>query len=146
MRAVIDTNVWVSALLTPTGPPARVLAAYRAARFSLIISDPLVTELASVLTRPRIAVRYSVTLERVAALLALLQRDAIQVPVHGIVRISRDPDDDAVIETAIRGEADVIVSRDDDLKYDPAVAALLAVRGIRVHTVRHFLELLDDPG
>ncbi len=57
MRAVIDTNVWVSALLNPSGHPAQLLDAFRKNSFTLVISRPLLEELARVLTRPRLVIR-----------------------------------------------------------------------------------------
>ena len=131
MHAVIDTDVWVVAVLRPTGAPARVLAAHRAGRFTRSLSTALLAELIDVLTRPPIACTYRVTLLPMAELIALQERHAVLVPVRGIVRISRGPGDDVVAATAVRGQADVIVSRDDDLTRDPAVTALPAQCGSR---------------
>ncbi|MFZ4857957.1 MAG: hypothetical protein ACOYL3_16325 [Desulfuromonadaceae bacterium] len=47
-----------------------------------------------------------------------------------------------VIETALRGNAQFIVSRDDDLKFDDTVSAFLANHKIAVITVAHFLAAL----
>jgi predicted nucleic acid-binding protein len=47
VRAVVDTNVWVSAFLNATGFPARVLEAYAEGRFILVISEPLLEALRS---------------------------------------------------------------------------------------------------
>lgn len=45
MRAVVDTNVWISAVLNPIGLPAAVRAALQRGQFVLVISEPLLTEL-----------------------------------------------------------------------------------------------------
>ena len=50
LAAVIDTNVWISAFLNPAG----VYQAARAGHFIVIISRPLLAELAEVLIRPRL--------------------------------------------------------------------------------------------
>ena len=55
MRAVIDTNLWIAALISPSGAPAQVADAFRAQQFRLVVSEPLLQELTVVLTRPRIA-------------------------------------------------------------------------------------------
>jgi uncharacterized protein len=144
MRAVVDSNVWVSALVNPAGAPAQVLAALRAQRFELVLSEPLLTELADVLRRPRFARRFAVTPEMTAALLAVLRARAHRVELAGTVRVCRDPNDDMVIETALTGHADALVSRDDDLKRSPEVAAALAERGIRVLSVQRFLDALAE--
>lgn len=146
MRVVVDTNVWVSALLNQAGPPARVLAALEARRFTLLASEPLLAELAEVLARPRIARKYGITPEDVDELALLLRRRAEIVPVVGEVKLCRDPDDDVVIETAVRGRADLLVTRDQDLKGAPEVADVLATVGIAVVSVRQFLALLAERG
>jgi uncharacterized protein len=142
VRAVVDTNVWVSAFLNTTGFPAQVLKAYAEGRFTLVMSEPLLEELADVLSRPRIARRHGRPPERVAALVDALRERAALVPVTGMVRVCRDPDDDVVIETAIEGRADALVSRDDDLTQARKVIEALDRAGIRVLSVRRFLEEL----
>ncbi len=136
MRAVIDTSVWVSAILNPSGPPARVLNALVNNQFSLVISDPLLAELAEVMTRPRLVQRYNLTPEKTHAVLLVLQ-DGELTAVTGSVRVCRDPDDDMVIGTATNGHADVLVSRDDELKRSPEVAATLSEHGIQVLSIQH---------
>ena len=54
-HAVIDTNILVSALLRPAGPPGRVMAAALAGRLVPVVSDAVLAEYASVLARPRLA-------------------------------------------------------------------------------------------
>ena len=143
MRAVIDTSVWVSAILNPSGPPARILEAFEDGRFSLVVSEPLLTELAEVISRPRLVRRYRLTPEKTAAMFRTL-REGELTEIAGTVHVCRDPDDDMVIETAINGRADMLVSRDDDLKRSPEVTATLAEHGIRVLSVQRFLDALDE--
>ena len=56
--------------------------------------------------------------------------------------MGRDPDDDVVIETVIRGGATHLVSRDDDLTRDLNVIQYCATYGIQVTTVNQFLSAL----
>lgn len=142
MRAVIDTNVWVSALLNRKGSPARVLAALREGLFTLVTSEPLLEELADVLGRPRIVSRYGVSSWDVRELLSLLRERAEFVVVSGTLHLCRDPDDDVLIETAVVGKAEALVTRDDDLKASAEVQAPLEERGVLVLTVRRFLDTL----
>lgn len=139
MRVVVDTNVRVSALLTPAGAPGQVRTALRDARFFLVVSEPLLTEVAEVLARPHLSTKYRVTTQEVASLLALLRERGEFVDVTGAVALCRDPDDDIVVETALNGRADFIVSRDDDLKGAPDLVAILEQNGIAVLSVRRFL-------
>lgn len=143
MRAVVDNNIWISALLNPGGFPGQVLATYRQGRFSLITSEPVLAELESVLGRTKFR-RRGVTAESVAELLILLRGAADLVEVPGTLRVCRDAKDDMLIETALEGSADVIVSRDEDLVRALEVADYLTPWGIRVLTVRRFLEALAE--
>lgn len=52
IRAVIDTNIWVSALLNPSGYPAKLRKAFEEGRFEVVISEPILKEIADVLSRP----------------------------------------------------------------------------------------------
>jgi hypothetical protein len=55
LRAVVDVNVLISAVLSPTGAPARLLLAWQAGAFDLIVSPALLAELARALcyAKPR---------------------------------------------------------------------------------------------
>ena len=145
IRVVVDTNVWISALLNPAGHPARIRQAFEEGRFSLVASEPILQELARVIVRPRLARRYPLGADDAERLVALARSAAIELAkVSGSVHLCRDPRDDMFIETAVAGRADVLVSRDDDLKRAPEVAAILAEHGIRVLSVQQFLDLLDE--
>jgi uncharacterized protein len=141
-RAVIDTNIWVSAVLNPTGPPAQILEALMMRRFVSVTSEPLLVELDAVLARPRIASKYHVSREDREEYLDLVRVGSIVVPVDGVIQVCRDPDDDGVIETALRGRANALVSRDDDLKHAVEVITYLEESNIEVLTVRHFLSAI----
>lgn len=144
MRAGVDTNVWVSGALNPRGRPAEVRQALDRGDFTLITSPPMPDELAEVLSRPRVADKYGITTDVIAELMALLVEKADIIEVNGTLQLCRDPDDDVVLETAVNGKADVIVTRDEDLSRDLDLIALLEERGIRVLTVQHFLDELES--
>jgi len=74
-RVVLDPGVLVSALITPTGTPARILAEARSGRFQLIVSPLLLDELREVLRRDKF--RPYVALDVVDDFLALLRHDAL---------------------------------------------------------------------
>lgn len=135
MRAVVDTNVWISARLNPTGHPALIRWALEAGRFTLVASPPVLEELARVMLRPRIARRYPLGTGEARRLLALLRERADElVEIAGVVRLCRDPRDDMFIETALKGRADVVVSRDDDLNRAPELATILAEHDVKLLT------------
>lgn len=140
--ALLDTNVWVSAFLKPTGPPGRVVSRWLQAEFEAITSLPQLTELAEVLRRPRLTRRFGYPGEEVEAFLRLIVARATVVSISGDLRACRDPDDDEILEAAILGNSRYLVTRDDDLKRDlnPIVAARR--HGVRVVSVRQFLFIL----
>ncbi len=141
--ALIDTNVWVSALLNPNGHPAQLIEAWRTGRFNVIPSLALLDELADVLSRPRIRRKYQLAPETIAAYLLLISERAAQVDPPGQLQLCRDPDDDVVLETAILGKAGYLVSRDDDLKGDTDLVEQMRRQGIEVLSVQRFLAVLD---
>ena len=142
LHAVVDTNVWISGLITPDGPPARILRAVGEGQFIPVLTSEALAELELVGRRPRIR-RRGVTDEVIAALIALLgDRSAMFSNVPNLT-VSRDPRDDIFIGMAVAANADVLVTRDDDLKRDPAVAAFFEGRHTEVLSVRHFLRLLE---
>lgn len=141
MRIVIDTNIWVSALINPHGEPARLLSLFLQSRFEIVLCEELLNELKDVLYRPRIARKYNITKAIVLEFCELLKARAHLVTIFNRVNICRDPDDNVVIEAAIAGNALIIVSRDEDLIRDLSVKEYLAKVGIDCRTVR---KVLDD--
>ena len=77
------------------------------------MSQALSEELDEVLSRPRFE-RYVTRQER-AAFLRNLLRMAMSVPITEPVRACRDPKDDKILELAVNGRADYMVTGDDDL-------------------------------
>jgi len=140
---LLDTNVWVSAFINPHGFPARLRDAWIAGRFDVVVSPALLEEIADVLTRPRIQTKYDLSTEEIEQFLRLLQERALHVAPRGELHLCRDPDDDLLLETAVLGGARYAVSRDDDLKGDDDLVAQMRSRGVKVLSVRRFLEWLE---
>ena len=137
VRAVLDTNVYVSGTILSRGAPYQVLEAWRQQRFSLVTSEAILAEIERVLRYPRIRRRYSVTAQAAARLIESLRADALVVP--GDVEVSRafdDPDDDKFLACALEGQAGCIVTG------DPHRLSLGAYHGIAIMTPREFLERL----
>jgi putative PIN family toxin of toxin-antitoxin system len=136
IRAVLDTNLLVSYLLTHR-PPIATLTDHHLARddFELVTAPELLVELDRVLAYPKLQ-RYYTEKDRtrfVALVMAL--SEVVDLP-ETLPRICRDPDDDRVIACAVVGEADVIVSGDGDL------LGLERVGVIPIVTATQFLEML----
>ena len=113
-RAVVDSSVLVSALITPRDtPPSQVLRAWARERFELVVSPKLLLEVAGVLARPKFE-RY-VTPDEVGDFLAVLRSDAVVHADPAVVeRVTRDPRDDYLFALAKAAEA-VLVSSDRDV-------------------------------
>jgi putative PIN family toxin of toxin-antitoxin system len=142
--AVIDTNVWVSAFLNPDGFPARLIAAGQAHGLAIVQSLPLLEELLEVLCRPRIMRVRRTSVPEAQAYVRSVAAVARLVSVPGTLQACRDPDDNALLETAIAGEATHIVSRDEDVVRDQDLMRQFQARGIQVLTVSRFLAVLDE--
>lgn len=115
---LLDTNVWVSALLNPAGAPARVVNLWRDGAIDVVAALPILEEIRDVLCRPRIRQKYKIGAARVDAYLQLIAARTSIVPVTGALTLCRDPDDDPILETASVGNAEYLVTRDDDVKRD----------------------------
>lgn len=114
MRAVFDTNVLVSAAISPSGAAAALVSRWRAGEFELVVSPALLDELSRVLTYPKI--RRLVSRDEGAAVIAALRQHAIELPdPEGPPPVSAvDPDDDYLIALAA-GAGAALVSGDRDL-------------------------------
>lgn len=141
---LIDTNVWVSAIINPHGYPAKIVKAWLDDRFEVVISLPLLEEIAEVLRRPRIKEKYGIDDDEIGQLLTLLVEKCRLVVLTGTLKICRDPDDDLILETAISGQADYMVSRDDNIKGDEQLILEMSSQGITVLTVSNFLAKLEE--
>ncbi len=115
MRVVVDTGVLVSALIRPYGTIGDVLRALRDGRCTIIYSTPIVVEIIDVLGRSKIQTKYNVQPDDIAALINLIRlRGELVIPKQQVA-VCRDPKDNKFLEAALAGEAEAIVTGDDDL-------------------------------
>jgi putative PIN family toxin of toxin-antitoxin system len=131
VRALLDTNVLVSAILFG-GVPRNLLRAAIRGEVDLITSPPLLDELEEVLTRKfrfpsPVARQVRAEVETVSEL--VLPRE--------VPKVLRDPDDDQVLAAAHAGAAEVIVTGDADL------LELGSHEGVRIMTPREFQDLIS---
>lgn len=135
MRAVLDPNVLISALLSPAGAPARAVAAWREGRYELIASPLLVDELRRALDYPKL--RRRLPAGAADAAVGLVERDAtIAGDPPSPPPLSADPGDDYLIALA-RSRRAMLVSGDRDLLDLGGVLPILAPAP--------FLRWLEDP-
>lgn len=99
MRAVLDPNVLVAALLSRSGAPAKLLARWLSGEFELVVSRSLLTELERALRYPKVRAR--VAARDAAAFVELLRRSALVVTdPPDPPRRAPDPGDDHLLALA----------------------------------------------
>ena len=111
-RAVLDTNVLVSALISPGGASAGILLELRAGAFELVVSPLLLTELREVLDREKF--RRYVTVAEADAYVELIRAEAVvrADPAPSAVPTGADPDDEYLIDLARDAGVDALVTGD----------------------------------
>jgi uncharacterized protein len=127
---VLDTTVWCSAFLSRNEESAarRIWNAWRNGLFVAVVSGPIVDEVARVLRD-----ELDVAELEVEGFVLLLCGVAEVIPIRHQVMGCRDRNDDAFLETAVAGEAQYIVTQDDDLLGLPVhVKEYLATCGVEV--------------
>jgi len=132
VRIVVDTNVLYSALVAKGFCEDVVDEAV--GRCEIVWSRPLQHELADLLHR-----KHSPGPGTLTAIEAWAELCLFVEPDESVRGVCRDPDDDRVLATAVAGEADFIVTGDDDL------LSLEVYRGIRILSPRRFWEMLTGP-
>jgi len=135
VRAVLDSNVIISALLAPRGTPAKVLRAWLDGAFELVASDALLAELQRAMAYPKLRRRIEAT--EAQELIELLRREARMTnnPDDPPSTRSPDPDDDSLIALGAVAQA-AIVSGDGHL--------LGLARELPVYSPAEFLVLLEE--
>ncbi|MGH9185779.1 MAG: putative toxin-antitoxin system toxin component, PIN family [Acidimicrobiales bacterium] len=99
MRAVLDLNVLVSALINPAGVPAGVVRLGLQRRYEIVVCPRLLAELEDVLRRP--AFRRYFSEDEAVEFVAALSGSSHKAPDPTDVEpISRDPDDDYLVALA----------------------------------------------
>ena len=131
LRIVIDTNIWIRALLggKVTLP---VLRAWQAGKFQVVVSQPLLDELDKVWQRPRLK-------NRINAEHAIILLEHSTIPPR-----CRDPKDHPVLATAIDGRADAIVSGDADLRDDDKLRAEMESYGVKLWGINSLLSNISN--
>lgn len=119
MLVVLDTNVLVWGLAFPSGPPGRIVSAWRAGAFGLVTSEFMLDELARIL--PALSHRRGFSaadvrdfLDSMRAMLTIVELSADHLALAQGSGL-RDPDDTPILATLLVSGADCLVTGDKEL-------------------------------
>ena len=110
MRVILDTNILVSALITPSGVPARVYRAWRSGRFRLLTCSEQLAEFRRVTRYPQ--VRSYIRPAEAGTLVNELRRLADIIEDLPQVDAASDASDNFLLGLALAGRADYLVTGD----------------------------------
>jgi len=135
IRAVLDTNILVSALLQPLGPPAKLfLLALTGTGLELCISGEIYAEYEEVIRRPRL----KRTQSEIENALRAVRENGFWVKTKTRVDVCPDPDDNIFLECAEAAQADYLVT--GNLRHFPRAWGVT-----RILTAREALEAISGP-
>lgn len=106
MIVVIDTNVLVSGLLNPHGPPGQIVRLVASSALRLCYDSRILVEYTKVLSRPR----FAFDTRHVDTLLNHIRAEGVLVAPHPLARHLPDPDDEPFLEAAIAGNARYLIT------------------------------------
>ncbi|AEV31968.1 putative toxin-antitoxin system toxin component, PIN family [Owenweeksia hongkongensis DSM 17368] len=111
MRIVLDTNIWISYLLSPH--LSWLDHFFKNPEFHLLFSEQLLSEFLRVAKKPKLQKYFSD--KQLTDLLLRFEEYGVMIDVHSNYELCRDPDDNFLLNLAVDGHANFLVSGDDDL-------------------------------
>jgi uncharacterized protein len=134
IRVVLDTNIFISALLQPKGQPAEILLlALQGERVQLCVSAEIYSEYEEVIRRPR----FKRSEREIVDALRAVREQGIWVKPSQRIRACSDPDDDVFLECAQAAQAHFLVT--GNLKHFPSTSGTT-----RIVTARQLLDVLAE--
>lgn len=132
MKAVLDTNIFISALALPGGQAEKAVLAAVEGRFELAISKPIIHEVLGVLAR-----KFARGPEELARVAVFLSELGEVVQPRKMLHVLRDEPDNRILECALTAHAKLIVTG------DRAMLNLGEYKSIRIVTLRDFLDTIS---
>ena len=136
MRAVLDTNVVISATLIRDGSEDRILRAWQRGAFDSVLSPQILNEMGRALFYEKFRKARWMAEEEIVSLLQSLAQESLLVAGRVRVKVSRDPEDNKFLEAAIEARAQYVVTGDKDL------LDLKTYRQVRIVRPAAFLKIL----
>lgn len=138
LKAVLDTNQFVSSIISKKGVSFQLLQAWREHAYILITSREIIKEIEQALRYPHITKKYHLQEEDIESFIHLIEHEAVVLPASLRVDvIKEDPDDNKILACALEAGAQYIVSGDSHL------LNLRRYKDITIVTAREFLKTID---
>ena len=134
MRIVVDTNVLVSGLIAPFGPPGDIVRLLASGAVSACYDARILAEYREVLARPA----FGIAADRVESLLDQIEGDGVLVTARPLAARLPDPEDEMFLAVALSGGARCLVT--GNLRHFPEHCR----HGVEVVSPRRFVELYLD--
>lgn len=139
MRVVLDSNIYLSALISEKGNPFKIIQRWQEKEFDVLVSQPIINEILRVTAYERIQKKYPRVKERRIEFVELVSKDGIwTTQVDKLDVVTADESDNRYIECAVAGNAEYIVTGDQHL------LVVGGFQGIVITTPTVFLTLLDS--
>jgi putative PIN family toxin of toxin-antitoxin system len=136
LKIVLDTNVWVSALIWG-GKPAAIIEAAEQRTINIFVSEPVIEEISRVLSYPKIEKIYQHQLTRQHLMEQVLKNANFVEVTTDLKVIKEHPADDKILECAVSAKADYIVSGDKHL------LNAVSYKKMQIIFVNEFMKLIE---
>ena len=134
MKLVIDTNIFISSFFWG-GNPRIIMIRIIDGKDTLFVSNEILREIFFVMTRPK----FNVSHRQINLFVDSIEEVACHVTSLGVIQgICRDSDDDKILECAVLGNVDFMISGDNDL------LSLKEFRGIPIMTASEYIEKVEN--
>lgn len=138
MRVVLDTNIYISNLISEKGNPARIVHWWLEGEFDVLVSQPIIDEVLRVTGYERIQKKYTKVRENRLEYAALISEQALWIEAdEKLDIIASDESDNRYVECAVAGGAQYIITGDEHL------LELGEYEGILVVTPAAFVALVE---
>jgi putative PIN family toxin of toxin-antitoxin system len=135
MLVVLDTNILISALISPAGSANKIYSAWKNSRFALLTHEKQINEFRRVTRYPKLH-KYILP-EEAGTMINEVMRLAIHVKKLKKIDVSPDSNDNFLLEIAVAGGADYLVSGDN-----VGLLQLKKYEGTKIIGTKQFLNLL----
>jgi len=140
IKAVLDTNILVSGLISSKSYPFRIIQSWHQNKFILVVSAEILQEVKRVLNYPKIRKNYCLTKRIIEQYFYGFQAfSQICQPIEKINLVADDPDDNKFVEAAVSGQVDFLVSGDHHL------LNIKQYQNIKIITAKKFVQILTHP-